>query len=258
MGVVVVAVIAAVAGAVWFWGWLKAGDPLTAADADRLVRRRYDSRFRSKYHFNPCSFGSDLAFKASMVADGAFHDVNLPLEDALSVIASHLKHKKHEWVVFAFCRGDRVVRLWCNKGPDRTMVSPTLPVAVLTEMAIAHGCGSVVRAHNHPNSHGSRFTLLGPSQQDLVSAEYFGDCFSRLGVDFLDVVCERGDWLVFNWKAAHHSQVEDGLRHEATALNASDPSARRAARSEIRSGDATWSSRHSSAWIEHRARSRQK
>lgn len=245
MLVVVVVVILAACVIGWVSSWLKAGEPLSMVEIEQLVSWRIEVQVRAKYKFKSGAVCSDVKFKKAMVPDGAYHNAKVPVPEAPGVIASHLKHKKHEWIVFAYCRDDQVVRLWCNKGPDKTMVAPTLPLSELGSMAVSLGCHAVMRLHNHPNSYGARMDLLEPSRQDLVSSENCGDWFASRGIEFIDIVCERGDWLVFAWRVASQPLLASELHGDAMKLNAGPPAARRAARAEIRSGRTKWSSRGS-------------
>lgn len=176
---------------------IHAGRHLTSAEIQHGVDSLALHRVRTRYPFSSAKSALDVHFKASMVADGAFHSVEIPVVMLVSTLASHLKYKKHEWVIFAFVAKDKATLLWCNKGPDGTQVWLTVPLLTIIQRARAMRATCIVRAHNHPNSIGKRADYLGPSEADLRSASTLTSQVGQAGMDFIDVVCERGDWLVF-------------------------------------------------------------
>lgn len=190
----IIIVVALIAALVDYW---RISQTLTPVQIECLAKK-----LRSQMIYKYFSFGRDLSpldntFKQSMRSDGSFHWVDYPLESALSIAASHLKYKKHEWMVFLFCAGHRVVGLWCNKGPDSTMVSPSIGMDDLCRIASSKQADLVVRTHNHPNPYSKNVSLLGASEQDLRSSQYFAQLINAQGMNFLDVVCERGRWLIY-------------------------------------------------------------
>lgn len=223
--------------------WIESGKPLNDEELAKVANARRIALLRSRYQFLTSSVEPDLRFKSSMVAGGAFHESDIPLERSAGVIAAYLKHKKHEWVVFAFVREGRVKRLWCNKGPDSRSVAPKIPTDALVRIAVSDRCSAVFTFHNHPNRYGQGVDLLGPSKQDLASCEYLAELFSNAGMDFLDFVCERGDWLVYGHRTAIQASQECGIDAQVASLNKAEPGMRRAARAELRNLDRDWSSR---------------
>lgn len=221
--------------AIWAVWFVSQSQPLKDHDLEQLAQCRRQARIRQFCNFCTVRRDADLAFKKAMKADGRFHHVDYPISDSLAVIASHLKSKKHEWVVFAIVVHDRVVSLWCNKGPDSSKVWPTIPSEQLLAVAQHRASGLVIRLHNHPNSHGGRVCLLGPSEQDLRSFQYFAELFVAQGLSFIDVVCERGHWLVYG-----EAYVDDWFplnveRNNVFALNGTTWGTHRRLRRELAS-----------------------
>ncbi|MDO8632312.1 MAG: hypothetical protein Q7R41_17655 [Phycisphaerales bacterium] len=190
----IIIVVALIAALVDYW---RISQALTSVQIECLA-----AKLRSRLIYEYFSFGRDPltmdnTFKQTMRSDGSFHWVDYPLESALSIAASHLKYKKHEWIVFLFCAGHRVVGLWCNKGPDSTKVSLSIDIGDICRIASSKQTDLVVCSHNHPNPYSASVSLLGASEQDLRSSQYFAQMINAQGMNFLDVVCERGRWLIY-------------------------------------------------------------
>lgn len=221
--------------AIWAVWFVTQSQPLNDSALEELAQCRRRARIRQFCNFCTVRRDADLTFKKSMKADGRFHQVDYPISDSLAVVASHLKSKKHEWVVFAIVVHDRVLSLWCNKGPDSSTVWPTIPPEQLLAVAQHRASGMVIRLHNHPNSHGGSVSLLSPSDQDLRSFQYFAELFVTQGLSFLDVLCERGHWLVYG-----EAYVDDWFplneqRKDVFALNGTSWATHRRLRRELAS-----------------------
>lgn len=136
-----------------------------------------------------------------MRADGRLHRVEYPLWNAPAIIASHLKYKKHEWIVFAFEKDRVITALWTNKGPDGTTVSPFISHDRACDFARQNQCSSLLRLHNHPNPDPQRFRMLAASEQDTLSSNHLAGVCKEHKLNFADVVCERGFFHVFRFDA---------------------------------------------------------
>jgi len=171
--------------------------PLDSSEANTLAELKRHDAIHSELNFSKQRLPPDVAFKAAMIADGAFHPVQFTLQDSLAAVASHLKHKKHEWIAVLLCTRSGVKRLWLNKGPDRKSVQSKINIYQIISLCKSSKCDLVIMMHNHPNPYGSNISLLGPSEVDLESG---ANCAARLNaseIDFVDVVCERGRWQIF-------------------------------------------------------------
>lgn len=218
--------------------------PLDPGQVERLAEKRRSRLIHEHYNFRHVPLALDTTFKKSMRPDGSFHSVDYPLHAALSITASHLKYKKHEWVVFLFCAEHRVLGLWCNKGPDSTKVAPSLDTGALGKIASSTYADLVVRMHNHPNPHSAYVSLLGPSEQDLRSSRHFAEAFNACGINFLDVVCERGEWVVYGEGCLPSFFPYDRVRSEVVASNGRSGADNRRLQRELRDG----SSRVGAGW----------
>jgi len=219
MGTVVSVIVIALIAALVVWDHWRISQPLTPLQIDRLAGKRRSRLIYEHFNFSRDRLSLDVSFKRSMRADGSFHWVDYPLDKALSIAASHLKYKKHEWIVFLFCTQHRVVALWCNKGPNSTMVAPSIATADLRRLALSKEADLVLRAHNHPNPYSASVSLLAPSDQDLRSSKSLGELFNAHGMNFLDVLCERGRWLIYGEGYVSSFLPYDKILAEIVALN---------------------------------------
>lgn len=180
------------------------GRRLTPEEIATIAKKRRERQIIKYLGFRAIRTGLDREFKASMNADGRLHHVAYDLSIAPAVIASHLKYKKHEWLIWAFVIDRQVVALWSNKGPDATMVVSLLPAHYVAHIASDCGSSLVMRFHNHPNGAPSRHNYLVPSQQDLRSASYISPQLLAKDVSFIDFVCERGYYLIYYASFSEH------------------------------------------------------
>ena len=127
-----------------------------------------------------------------MKATGEFIDVDIPYVVGPSRIAGLLKSKKHEWIVIAFIRQEKIYRMWWNKGPNRSRVWPFLAGQEL-KVAISRLAPTAIAVfHNHPNPNPSRYSMNEASDADLKSAEALKRELEGMGICLLEFVCERG------------------------------------------------------------------
>lgn len=219
MGIAVAAIVITLIAGLVAWNYWVISQPLTSDEVDCLAAQRRSQMIYEHFRFCRDRLPLDHAFKRSMRPDGSFHMVDYPLDKALSIIASHLKYKKHEWVVFLICAERRVIGLWCNKGPDSKSVSPLINDRILCALASSHGADLVIRAHNHPNPYSSNLSVLAPSDQDLRSFNYYADVINTHHMNFLDVLCERGQWLIFGESYLSSFFPYDDIYEDIKSLN---------------------------------------
>ena len=93
--------------------------PLTRDEVVVLSTKRRQKRIREYFSFSRAEWRVDTEFKRRMKPDGRFYPANESLRDSPNVLAALLKYKKHEWIIAAFERNQRVILLWANKGFDR-------------------------------------------------------------------------------------------------------------------------------------------
>ena len=97
--------------------------PLSEPELLDLAKSRRSAAFGRHYYFGQRRVPLDLSFKKQMNPAGEFYAVSYPLSETPSLIASHLKFKKHEWVVIAFEARGTIDYLYMNKGPNGQTVS---------------------------------------------------------------------------------------------------------------------------------------
>jgi hypothetical protein len=158
-----------------------------------LARKRQRNAALDAYRFCPRQRPADPAEKKAMKGQGQFQACDLDYFDAPARIAGLLKYKKHEWIVIAFVGSKRVYRLWWNKGADGTWVHSFLDIDSLESEIRSSKPDVIAILHNHPNSDPNRYCANLPIDADLQSARYYdNEIRRRLGVSFLEFICERG------------------------------------------------------------------
>ena len=60
-----------------------------------------------------------------------------------------------------------------------------------------NGCSTIMRFHNHPNSSPNTQTCFLASEQDKISAKEMSVIATSKGINWIDFVCERGNYLMF-------------------------------------------------------------
>lgn len=171
--------------------------PLSEIEIQQLSKKRRFIYIKSKYRFKKVESMPNKNFKSSLKPGGRFYNVDLFLYEFPSFASNLLKGKKHEWVVFSYVKNDKVICFYSNKGDDNLSVSPTISPERIIDFGIENKCESIIRFHNHPNGLSSKYSYLGASEQDLVSAKYFSAIANNDGMNWLDFVCERGNFLLF-------------------------------------------------------------
>jgi len=234
--------------------WIAAGKLLSAQEVEEFTRKKVSQAIRQRYPFSPIRSELDTAFKRAMNAEGAFYDLSLPLEVSLSTFASHFKYKKHEWIILALVVDDNVPLIWLNKGPDSSTVSPSISIEQFVGVSKRRTARLILRLHNHPNQFGASLNLLLPSEQDLCSTVQLAPAMNRAGVDFLDVVCERGDWAVFASSMADGDLLQSSAMSWCESLNRLDASSRRMARRWASGYTTSWDSRSPKIQAEFKGR----
>ncbi|MBI2817096.1 MAG: hypothetical protein HYX72_09170 [Acidobacteria bacterium] len=114
-----------------------------------------------------------------------------PLASFPAIAAALLKSKKHEWILFAFEANKCVRLLWFNKGPDRNSVAPLLRDYEIVDAAVTLAVSTVLCFHNHPNA------VLTASDQDLRSAAHWSELLTQKGVNLIEFVCGRGEFVEY-------------------------------------------------------------
>jgi hypothetical protein len=174
----------------YFWA---NSDPLSDSEIKLLAQFKRFWDINNYYGFTNAVFTVDKQFKSALNSKGQLYNVNEDLNNFPSIASSILKGKKHEWVAFAFSKNQKVYSFYTNKGNDNQSVSVNLNVDVLKEIAREKGADTILEFHNHPNA------VLHSSFQDSKSANYYGNEFTKEGINFLAFVCGRGNYLQYAW-----------------------------------------------------------
>jgi hypothetical protein len=162
-------------------------------EAETIARKKRLAVIEQHYGFpSGPSYADYRSFKRIMKADGNLYEMDILTADFPKEGAAILKHKKHEWIMYAFCRGKKVVSVWMNKGPDRTQVWSLIPIETLYRIAGEIGADTVISMHNHPNPDPGRYSSCMPSEADGSNAISRGMFFNQQNINFLAFVAERG------------------------------------------------------------------
>lgn len=121
-----------------------------------------------------------------------YHSEDISLFEFPSHASALLKYKKHEWIILAFEKNEIVDLIWLNKGSDRSGVSAYLSKEMIVDIANKDNYLSVLIFHNHPNSNPQYYDCSNPSNQDLESADEYGQTFNEQGINLIEFICERG------------------------------------------------------------------
>ncbi len=171
--------------------------PLTENEIKLLMSKRRKKYIKENYSFQLVNSQPDMAFKSTMKPMGQIYKADIKLSDFPSYAANLLKYKKHEWVVIAFVKNNKVVAIYANKGENNGSVSLNLDSETVFKFSAFQDYQTVMRFHNHPNSYPSVYNCLLASEQDKISAKHMSSLASQYNINWLDFVCERGRFLEY-------------------------------------------------------------
>lgn len=114
-----------------------------------------------------------------------------------SVVASLLKHKRHEWIVIAFEKNKKIEKIWLNKGCNESTVSLRYNIEHFIETEENEGYTAFLIFHNHPNSNPYKYSMNMPSEIDLKTAESRGKILINKNINLFEFVCEREKYYPF-------------------------------------------------------------
>ncbi|MBU1096304.1 MAG: hypothetical protein KKB34_07450 [Bacteroidetes bacterium] len=163
---------------------------------DEINELASSQRFWDTYNylgFTESQFEVNKEFKSALNKNGQLYNCNESLNNFPSVASALLKGKKHEWIIFAFAKNKMVYSFYTNKGNDNQSVSPNLSSDYINKIAKDGGADMVMEFHNHPNA------VLSASQQDIISANYFGEIFTNNGLNFSAFVSGAGRFHQYGW-----------------------------------------------------------
>jgi hypothetical protein len=132
-------------------------------------------------------------FKSTLNKNGQLYSCDEPLNSFPSIASALLKGKKHEWIIFAFAKNKIVYSFYTNKGNDNQSVAPNLNSDYIIKIAKDGGADMVLEFHNHPNA------VLAASQQDITSANYFGEIFTTNSLNFSAFISGAGRFHQYGW-----------------------------------------------------------
>lgn len=166
--------------------------PLNEDEVKQLGRKLRSLQIKFYFTFSRGEYEVDAGFKKRMNPNGRFYRLEENLSEFPALSAALLKYKKHEWIVVAFEKEQKVSLVWLNKGLDRSGVSLHMSVNEITTTAQSEGFTSILMFHNHPNSDPNHLDCTKPSERDMQSALEYAEQFNGQGLNLIEFVCERG------------------------------------------------------------------
>ena len=166
-------------------------------EVNQLGTKRRTKQIRRYFSYDRGETSVDKEFKKRMKSSGKFYPIRKRLQNFPSVAAALLKYKKHEWTIIAFERNKEIYLIWCNKGPDKMSVTPTLSMENVARIAYEKGAASILTFHNHPNPNPGKYRTNMPSDQDLESAKLRSTIYNSRGLNLVSFVCERGRYYEY-------------------------------------------------------------
>lgn len=166
---------------------------------EKLSKKRRKKYIHKVFQFeaNSINYSPTNEFKSSIKPNGKMYVCDIPVKDFPFFAAQLLKGKKHEWVIIAFEKNLTIKQFWVNKGPNNEHVSYKIDITDIVNICKVNNYTSVIRLHNHPNSDPKHYDCLVASDQDYYSAKCNSNILIDKGINWLDFVCERGNWLLF-------------------------------------------------------------
>lgn len=207
LGILLGLVLVVLAVMVLVWG-----KPLRENEVAHLANKRRMRQILKYFSFPHLLSYADSKFKSTLKPDGALYPADIEVRLLPSYVGSLLKYKKHEWIVIAFVRERKCIRLWANKGVDRNGVAVALPVEHFGKIAKANGCEILMVFHNHPASRPDLFRYDLPSSQDVQSADSYATVLNAQGISSAEYVCERGHAYRYALHPAQNLFPEEDFR----------------------------------------------
>jgi len=171
---------------------LRFAQPLVEEEISKLANKRRQRKIAERFVFARGGYTANKEFKRRMNPDGSFYEIEQNLLSFPAVAAALLKYKKHEWIIVAFEKDEVVIKLWVNKGFNRSAVSLYLPIEQVVGIAQEVECRTVLVSHNHPNPYSRYVHCNAPSARDLDTAKEWASILNRNGINLVEFICERG------------------------------------------------------------------
>lgn len=162
--------------------------PLTDEEYKLLSKKKTIEYFKKLYSFDRESITGlrmPKENKSFMEADGKYYEMNRDVDLFGAWVPLLLKDKKHEWIVIALEKDEKIIGMWLNKGSPE-MVYPFLSVESLIDKCKEQSARALICFHNHPNSYAIA------SAQDVRSARLCAEKATANGVHWIDCVCAAG------------------------------------------------------------------
>jgi hypothetical protein len=165
---------------------------LSDSEVTQLAKQRRIRYLNRLTSFQKIELVANREFKKRMPANGKLINMDENTKDFPNIAAALLKYKKHEWIIFAFCKNSKVVSAWFNKGDCAYYVYSLLSPEDIVHICKQLECNIVLSFHNHPNPDPGMLDCTQASQQDFKVAQVYIDYFLPRNIGLVEFVCERG------------------------------------------------------------------
>lgn len=176
----------------YIWYRIRYSKPLNYEEVLQLANSRRINNINKYYSFPKVEYKVNMDFKKRMSAKGKIYKFSEHLYDLPAIAAGLLKYKKHEWIIVAFEKNQKVDLMWVNKGQDNRFVGLALDFNQIINIAKENKYTSIITFHNHPNSNPNSYNCTKPSSVDLETANNWGEICKENDINLVEYICERG------------------------------------------------------------------
>jgi hypothetical protein len=173
---------------------------LTRDEIEEVTTAIWLDNIKNRFEFNKGEYIIDNNFRKYLRSWGKYYEIDETLFSLPSVIAELLRYKRHEWIVVAFEKGQKINKVWINKGVDENSVTLRFKIQDLIEEQ-EEVFSSILVFHNHPCPHNSsEYELSKPSEQDIETANVRFEILSEKNLNYIEFICVKGKYYPYYMK----------------------------------------------------------
>lgn len=164
--------------------------PIEESQLNKLALKIREHKVKNHFPKNFKTSGKSSRFKKHMNPKGGFFETNIDRKSIAVEATKMLKYKKHEWIIIAYEKNQKIKLIWTNKGNEKS-VYPLLRNNQQLQLVQKRDFDTVYIFHNHPPHSlfkGDKIRLLA-SQQDYKSAKYTAKFYKEQNVTIAEYVC---------------------------------------------------------------------
>lgn len=133
---------------------LIASSPKSFLDGFAGRRKSYEKLPEYKILYRKFGLSREVKdFKKKLKAQGKFYhlgDFYNTKREFVEFVSGLLKYKKHEWTVIGFCRDNKVIKFWTNKGKNNKEGVINLSLEETIRICKDEEFNKILLCHNHP------------------------------------------------------------------------------------------------------------